>query len=257
MPVKPRQLVGLSARCGGMKNVMLGLLAAAALSTAACEVRTTGNDTSNAATPAAQPATSEAADPYAANPQSLERARALAAAQASEQERTRLRAQALGEYQNLNVLVDLSDRELRLMRGDQVLETHPVTIGSKDWPTPTGSWEFHRVDINPEWIPPKEKWAEKETRQPPGAPDNPMGRARLVYRMPNTVHGTDDLAALGKASSHGSIRVANDVAVSLAQILLQAGGAWEGPGWFDRMTQDRSTEYEIDLPNPIPIKVQD
>lgn len=162
------------------------------------------------------------------------------------------------ELQNLEVLVDISDREVRLMNGDQVMERHPVAVGTEKWPTPTGSWDFHRVDMNPEWVPPKsEEWAKDEETKAPGAPDNPMGRARLVYRMPNTIHGTDDLNSLGKASSHGSIRVANEVVVQLAEKLLKAGGAWEGDQWFQQMTQNRTEEYQVNLPDPVPIKVQE
>jgi lipoprotein-anchoring transpeptidase ErfK/SrfK len=156
------------------------------------------------------------------------------------------------------VVVDISDRQLRLLDGDRVLETHPVAVGSEEWPTPTGSWEFHRVDINPEWNPPKsEKWAKDESRKAPGDPENPMGRARLVYRMSNTVHGTDDLNSLGKAVSHGSIRVANEVVLDLAEKLLKAGNAWEGPNWFKRMTENRTTEYQVDLADGVPIEVQE
>lgn len=162
------------------------------------------------------------------------------------------------ELQNLQFMVDISDRELRLMNGDQVMETHPVAVGTEEWPTPTGSWDLHRVDMNPEWVPPKsEEWAKDEETKEPGAPDNPMGRARLVYRMPNTIHGTDDLDSLGKASSHGSIRVANDVVVQLAEKLLKAGGAWEGDQWFQQMTQNRNEEHQINLPDPVPIRVQE
>lgn len=162
------------------------------------------------------------------------------------------------ELQNLEFLVDISDREVRLLNGDQVMERHPVAVGTEEWPTPTGSWEFHRVDLNPEWVPPKdEEWAEDRESKAPGDPENPMGRARLVYKMPNTIHGTDDLDSLGKAASHGSIRVANDVVVQLAEKLLKAGGAWEGDQWFQQMTQNRTEEHQIDLPDPIPIKVQD
>ena len=75
--------------------------------------------------------------------------------------------------------------------------------------------------------------------------------------MPNTVHGTEDVASLGKASSHGSIRVANEVVLQLAQTLLKAGGAWEGPQWFQQMTQNRTEEYQIKLETRIPIKVQE
>ncbi len=84
-----------------------------------------------------------------------------------------------------------------------------------------------------------------------------MGRARLVYRMPNTIHGTDNLASLGKATSHGSIRVANEVVLQLAEILLRAGGAWEGADWFPGMTENQIKEMQIQLENPVPIQVQD
>jgi lipoprotein-anchoring transpeptidase ErfK/SrfK len=138
------------------------------------------------------------------------------------------------------------------------MATHDVAVGTKKWPTPTGSWDFHRVDLNPEWNPPKsEEWAEDEKQQAPGSKDNPMGRARLVYRMPNTVHGTEDLNSLGKASSHGSIRVANETVLKLAEMLLKAGGSWEGPQWFQQMTQNRTEEYQVPLEQRIPIKVQE
>ena len=167
-------------------------------------------------------------------------------------------AEIPAELQNLRFMVDISDRELRLLNGEQVIGRHPVAVGTEKWPTPTGSWEIHQVDLNPEWVPPKdESWAEDRNTKAPGAPDNPMGRARLVYRMPNTIHGTDDLNSLGKAASHGSIRVANEVVVQLAEMLLKAGGAWEGDPWFQQMTQNRTTEHQIKLADPVPILVQE
>ena len=234
--------------------------AAALLATAACDVSVQTSDASNEAAQneASQDAQQQHADPYAPNPEAIARARQLAAAQASEAERAQLRRQARTELQDLRFVVDISERELRLFNGDELLRTHPVAVGSEEWPTPTGSWEFHRVDINPEWNPPKsEEWAKDETRKAPGDPENPMGRARLVYRMPNTVHGTDDLDSLGKAVSHGSIRVANEVALNLAEMLLKAGHAWEGPNWFQRMTENRNTEYQVDLAEDVPIEVQE
>lgn len=169
-----------------------------------------------------------------------------------------IREQAAREFQQLRFLVDVGDRQLRVLNGEQVIHAHDVSVGTREWPTPTGSWEIHRVDLNPEWIPPKdEEWAKGEERKAPGAADNPMGRARLVYRMPNTIHGTNELSSLGKAASHGSIRVANDVVIQLAELLLKAGGAWEGPQWFQQMAQNQSREFQIDLPRPVPIVVQD
>jgi murein L,D-transpeptidase YcbB/YkuD len=192
------------------------------------------------------------------NQEAVDRARQLAIQRGSEQQRAQSRQQSQEQLQGLRFVVDISDRELRVFRGDQLRATHDVAVGTEEWPTPTGSWEFHRVDINPEWNPPKdEEWAEDEERQPPGAENNPMGRARLVYRMPNTVHGTDDLASLGKASSHGSIRVSNDVVIELAEMLLKAGGSWEGQQWFQQMTQNRTEEYQVPLERRIPVMVQE
>ena len=192
------------------------------------------------------------------NEQAAERARQLALQAGTEQQRMQARQQARQDLANLRFEVDISDRKIRMFQGDQLRATHDVAVGTEEWPTPTGSWEFHRVDLNPEWVPPKdEEWAKDEERQAPGSADNPMGRARLVYRMPNTVHGTDDLNSLGKASSHGSIRVANEVVLQLAETLLKAGGSWEGPQWFQQMTGNRTEEYQIPLEQRIPIKVQE
>lgn len=192
------------------------------------------------------------------NPEAEARARQMALQAGAEQQRAQARQQMRQELQNIRFEVDISDRKLRVFQGDQVKATHDVAVGTKKWPTPTGSWEFHRVDLNPEWNPPKsEEWAEDEKQQAPGSADNPMGRARLVYRMPNTVHGTKDLNSLGKASSHGSIRVANEVVLQLAEMLLKAGGSWEGQQWFQQMTQNRTEEYQVKLEQRIPIKVQE
>ncbi len=192
------------------------------------------------------------------NAQAERRSRELALRSGTEQQRMQSRQQARKQLQNVRFEVDISDRKLRVFQGNQLTATHDVAVGTKKWPTPTGSWEFHRVDLNPEWNPPKsEEWAEDEKVQAPGSPDNPMGRARLVYRMPNTVHGTDDSQSLGKASSHGSIRVANDVVLQLAELLLKAGGSWEGPKWFQQMTENRTEEHQVPLEQRIPIKVQE
>lgn len=217
--------------------------AAATLALAACEV-TVKNPDAGEARQDTNAAAGQANAPQAQNAQARQAAEA--------------RLQAQQQYRNLRFVVDISDRELRMFNGEQLAARHPVSVGTAEWPTPTGEWAFHQVDINPEWIPPKEEsWAEKETPKAPGAADNPLGTVRLVYRMPNTVHGTYDLDSLGKAESHGSIRVANATAVQLAQVLLKAGGKYDGDPWFNQMVQNRTREFAIPLERKIPIEVVD
>lgn len=196
------------------------------------------------------------ADPWS-DPASVERARLLATKQGSEDDRAATREAAMGEMEGLRILVDQSDREVRILRGEELLAAWPVAVGTEENPTPIGDFAFHRVDLNPRWVPPDSEWAEDREPQPPGDPDNPMGRARLVYQMPYTIHGTDNVDSLGKAVSHGSIRLNNKNVIPLAEMMLKAGGAYEGEAWFQEMVQNRDEEYQVPLQNDIPLTIQE
>jgi lipoprotein-anchoring transpeptidase ErfK/SrfK len=156
---------------------------------------------------------------------------------------------------DMRIEVDLDARQLYVYRDGQRVESHPVAVGSAEWPTPTGEWTIGQVVFNPEWIPPDQEWAEDRERKAPGDPDNPLGRAQLVYSPPNTVHGTNAPESLGQAVSHGSIRVSNEVAVRLARQVMEAGGATRDESFFRQVEQDRSRRESVNIPNPVPIRV--
>jgi lipoprotein-anchoring transpeptidase ErfK/SrfK len=156
---------------------------------------------------------------------------------------------------DMSIEVDISARELYVLRGGQRAETHPVAVGSQEWPTPTGAWSIGQVIWNPRWIPPDQEWAEDEEIAEPGDPDNPLGRAQLVYSPPNSVHGTNAPESLGQAVSHGSIRVSNEVAMSLARQVMEAGGAGRDESWYQRARDNRTERQDVAIPNPIPIRV--
>lgn len=156
---------------------------------------------------------------------------------------------------DLRLEVNLAARELRVYRNEQLIETHPVAVGSSEWPTPTGEWTIGQVIFNPRWIPPEESWAEDEEVSEPGDPDNPLGAAQLVYAAPNSIHGTNAPESLGQAVSHGSIRVANDVAVRLARLVMESGGATRDEAFYRQAQADRSQRHEVIVPNPVPIRV--
>lgn len=155
----------------------------------------------------------------------------------------------------LRVEVNLAARRLTLFEDGKAVETHPVAVGSDKWPTQTGEWKISQVIFNPEWIPPDESWAEEREPKKPGAPNNPLGRAQLIYDPPRTIHGTNDPASIGKAVSHGSIRMANAEIVALAKRIMAASGAPKDDAWFRRAAEQRSEKQVVDLPTPVPIKV--
>ncbi|MDQ3556464.1 MAG: L,D-transpeptidase, partial [Gemmatimonadota bacterium] len=156
---------------------------------------------------------------------------------------------------NLRLEVNLAARELYVYRDGQRVGTHPVAVGSEEWPTQTGEWTIGQVIWNPRWIPPEEEWAEDEEVKEPGDPENPLGLAQLVYDAPRTVHGTNEPASLGKAVSHGSIRVANEVAVDLARQVMEAGGAGRDEAWYRGARENRTQRQDVSIPNPVPIRV--
>ena len=155
----------------------------------------------------------------------------------------------------LRLEVNVAERELYVYRSDQRVATHPVAVGTSEWPTRTGEWTIGQVIWNPEWIPPAEEWAKDEEKKEAGDPENPLGRAQLVYDAPRSIHGTNEPASLGKAESHGSIRVANEVAVELARMVMEAGGAGKDDAWYQRVRQNRGERVEVPIPNPVPIAV--
>jgi lipoprotein-anchoring transpeptidase ErfK/SrfK len=156
---------------------------------------------------------------------------------------------------DMRIEVNLAARELHVYRGGQRVATHPVAVGSEEWPTPTGEWSIGQVIFNPRWIPPEESWAEDEEISEPGDPDNPLGRAQLVYRAPNSIHGTNAPESLGQAVSHGSIRVSNEVALELARMVMEAGGAQRDEAFHRRARENRTERQEVSIPNPVPVRI--
>jgi murein L,D-transpeptidase YcbB/YkuD len=156
----------------------------------------------------------------------------------------------------LRLEISLAERELRVYRGERVVETHPVAIGQEEYPTPPGTYRIDEVVWNPEWIPPDSEWAEDRERKAPGDPDNPLGHAQLVFQRPYSIHGTRDTGSLGRAASHGSVRVSNEVATQLARMAMEAGGAARSEDWYREAQAQRTQERTVMLPQPIPLRIE-
>ena len=163
---------------------------------------------------------------------------------------------SLRPLSRLHLEVDLESKQLTALDGDRTIATYRVGVGSQQWPTQTGQWEVKQVVWNPEWIPPKdEAWAEDRNPKAPGAPDNPLGRVQLVYDPPRTVHGTNDPASIGKAVSHGSIRMANADIVQLARKVMEMAGAPKDESFYQRARANRTEKVVVDLPQRVQIRV--
>jgi lipoprotein-anchoring transpeptidase ErfK/SrfK len=157
----------------------------------------------------------------------------------------------------VRVVVDLSDRELSVRSGEEVMATYAVAIGTDEHQTPTGSFSIRRIVWNPSWTPPDEEWARDREPTPPGDPKNPMGRVKVFFAEPDYyIHGTNDEGSLGRAASHGCLRMANDDVIALATTLMENGGEPRPASWFRRIVNAVRNTEEVRLSNPVAIEIQ-
>lgn len=161
------------------------------------------------------------------------------------------------EAAEARIEVDLSDRQLQLFVGEDVVATYPVAVGTSSHETPTGNFRIRRMIWNPSWTPPDEEWARDKKPTPPGHPDNPMGRVKIFFSEPDYyIHGTEAEESLGRAASHGCLRMSNDQVVELAQAIMEHGGETRPASWFRRIINHFRDTEEVRLSQPLPMTVR-
>lgn len=108
----------------------------------------------------------------------------------------------------VRVHVDKSDFRLWLTVDDRFLFERPVGLGRDD-ATPTGTFVIRVKEKNPSW------WKPGQTPIPPGDPRNILGSRWLGFADTEDfsgygIHGTTDPSSIGRASSAGCVRLAEE-----------------------------------------------
>jgi lipoprotein-anchoring transpeptidase ErfK/SrfK len=157
---------------------------------------------------------------------------------------------------SLRLTASLSERKLYVEEHDQVVLSFPIAIGLPQHPTPTGSFLIRRIVWNPSWVPPDKKWARRDRPRAAGDPYNPMRLVKIFFRPPDYyIHGTPYVGSLGKAASHGCIRMDPVDAAEVAQYVMEHGGQPRDESWFWRVIHARSQTRTVNLRNPIPMTI--
>lgn len=129
-------------------------------------------------------------------------AAALLTAQAFAQSATAINAQQTKPAVHHRVLVvSLEDRKLALVEDGQVLKVYPVAIGKPSTPSPVGTFTVKSHVKNPTYS--------HDGRVIPPGPSNPVGTRWMGLSLAGYgIHGTNEPKSIGKAASHGCIRMA-------------------------------------------------
>lgn len=134
--------------------------------------------------------------------------------------------------EGLRLTASLSERTLTVRRGDETVRVYPIAVGTGKHPTPAGSYAIRRMVWNPRWVPPDQPWARGKVAQGPGDPDNPMRTVKMFFREPAFyIHGTDAVGSLGRAASHGCVRMDPGDAGELGLMVMENGGVSRDWDW--------------------------
>ena len=124
-------------------------------------------------------------------------------------------AQPAATRNDLTIEVSAEGAALRVLSADgTVVFFAPVTVGSEHDPLPAGEWNVTEVSWNPKFhYNPELFWdadpSHAKATIAPG-PNNPVGSVWIGLTVPHYgIHGTAEPALVGRAQSHGCVRLTN------------------------------------------------
>lgn len=133
------------------------------------------------------------------------------------------------EYAARVINIHRKEKLLDVMEGDKLLATVPITpgiMGGGSRETPAGAWKIVGIATSPTF-----RWdkgvldhgvrTENSFLLPPG-PRNPVGVLWIGLNKPGIgIHGTNMPQTIGRAQSHGCMRVANWDVVRLSKLITK------------------------------------
>lgn len=120
------------------------------------------------------------------------------------------------------------DKEQSIVRGyagdSTLVVSYPASIGSRQNPSPEGTMKVKSIAEQPEYAyRPDKNFQQGDNRDPlelPPGPNSPVGSVWIdLTKETYGIHGTPDPESVGKAASHGCVRLTNWDAEELAGLV--------------------------------------
>lgn len=132
--------------------------------------------------------------------------------------------------QTLAIAVDLTAQRLTVTAHGKQIHAWPISSGTREFPTPTGTFR-------PAWM--AKMWFSRKYD------DAPMPHA-VFFKDGAAIHGTTSVRSLGRAASHGCVRLAPSNAATLYGLVTKHGMAatrisvFGTPKWREDVVASRS-----------------
>ena len=105
----------------------------------------------------------------------------------------------------VTLTLKLKEKKVYVYKDGKVVANYPVAIGKKGWETPTGEWYVMEKITNPGWTSFKNGSVISPGKK------NPLGERWIGFWTDGKdvigFHGTPDVKSVGKAVSHGCVRM--------------------------------------------------
>ena len=122
----------------------------------------------------------------------------------------------------LSIKIDIKTNMLGVFEADKLVAAYPVTVGSSQTASPIGEWKVRGITKLPRFRYDKQMLKHGQRSGnfhmlPPG-PGSPVGVIWIALNKKGIgLHGTNEPETIGRAASHGCVRLANWDVVRLAQ----------------------------------------
>ena len=130
------------------------------------------------------------------------------------------------EFKTRRIHVDTKERMLDLFENDKLIASFPITPGSERLPAPSGKWHIVGIATMPTFRH-DEGVLNYGVRtdhfyEIPSGPNNPVGVVWCGLSKPGIgIHGTNVPETIGRAGSHGCIRLANWDAIRFCTMVTE------------------------------------
>lgn len=155
---------------------------------------------------------------------------------------------------DVSIVINIPSTTLTLYEDGAPKIRAKVAVGSGIYPTPEDKMFINHIEWNPWWIPPPSDWAKEDVKTPPG-PGNPLGAVKLPMQKAVLLHGTNSRSSVGRAASHGCMRMYNEDVTALAWHLQSRFSDKNDPELLKKYKKNQRTTFYVRLNRRIPVDI--
>ena len=111
------------------------------------------------------------------------------------------------------IIINLASRILTFWRNGKKVTMYPIAVGKQETQTPIGDFSVIEMEVNPEWVDPKDTKKKVESGE-----DNPLGYRWMGFYGRYGIHGTNNPDSIGGYVSNGCIRLKEENAEELYEM---------------------------------------